>query len=140
VHPTGLEPFSVLPKTSSIIANSAGSVLNTNANFTASLIILESGITTFGSTSQDFGFGSLSRSGVLGGNDNTELYRRYVNAVNGSIVGNREVVAGSVVSDFSNDTALQGSATIPASMDMSSAVARFRQGGLRMYELLQALL
>lgn len=137
VHPTGLEPFSVLTDTSSIISNSAGSTLNTNANSTASLITLQNGSTTFGSTEQDFAFGSLSQSGAMG-SDNTELYRRIVGAVNGSVVKNMEVVAGTMVSDFNNGTAVEGGSGVTADLERDEKVVavRFRQGGLRVWELL----
>lgn len=72
----------------------------------------------------------------MGEQDSTELYRRYVSAVNGNVVRNTEVVAGSTISDFSNSTALAGS-VISGPVGMMAIAARFRQSGLRIYDLLE---
>lgn len=72
------------------------------------------------------------------GSDNTELYRRIVGAVNGSVVKNMEVVAGTMVSDFNNGTAVEGGSGVTADLERDEKVVavRFRQGGLRVWELL----
>lgn len=140
LHPSGLEPFSLIPATSSIIANSLGSTLLTNSTSTASLITASNDgaltqIIGGYATAQDFVFASLSKSGAMGDSEGTELYERRVKAVNGSVVANREVVAGSVVSDFHNETVvMKGSGGFDMVEEVGGAlgsVVRVKQGGLK---------
>jgi hypothetical protein len=56
---------------------------------------------SFGSTSQEFSFGAT----VAGRSDATELYYRNVEAVNGSVVRDKEIIGGLRITDFASKVA-----------------------------------
>jgi hypothetical protein len=101
VFPTGLEPFTSLPKTSSVVPGLTGSYLNTELNGTASYFASPSTGTgySFGSTEQEFYLGGVKAvSGNAGGGFG--LYSRHIKAVNATVVQDDESLAGDDVGSF----------------------------------------
>ncbi len=100
VFPTGLQPFSSLPLSSSLVSNFDGTSLTTSQNGTASYFADPNAGTSsgFGSTNQEFSFLGLSIDSDAA---DKELYYRNVAAVNASIVRDYESLVGEEVVSYS---------------------------------------
>ncbi|KAF4625881.1 hypothetical protein G7Y89_g12283 [Cudoniella acicularis] len=98
VFPSGLQPFTLIPSTSSLASSFSGTALHTTQNGTAHYFGSPSAGTSsgFGSTSQDFSFWGL-------GTGERELYGRSVEAVNGSVVKDSESLVGVQVGSYGVD-------------------------------------
>jgi hypothetical protein len=107
VFPTGLQPFSQLPKSASLVSGFSGTSLSTTQNGTASYYANPNlGVSsTFGSTSQEFSFKGTD---VNGGSTGTELYYRNVEAVNSTIVRDYESLVGVEVGNYGFPTEAVG--------------------------------
>ncbi|KAG9239558.1 putative peptide-N4-(N-acetyl-beta-glucosaminyl)asparagine amidase A [Amylocarpus encephaloides] len=92
VHPTGLQPFAHLSHSKSLYSSFTGTSLNSVQNGTAHYFGSPSTRTSsgYGSTDQDFVFKGISS----GNGGSRELYRRSVEAVNGSVVRDVESIVG----------------------------------------------
>ncbi|ORY63859.1 peptide N-acetyl-beta-D-glucosaminyl asparaginase amidase A-domain-containing protein [Pseudomassariella vexata] len=133
VFPTGLEAFKAISETAD--DEFVGSVLNTHRNGTA--YFYEYGNSTystgFGSTTQKFRFGGLSK----GGNVTTpgeELYYRDVTASNNTVISNYEVVAGGEPSSWTlasaPDAGLDGLVSaFPPSPKIGHGIKAFMSSG-----------
>jgi len=95
VFPNGLEAFSAVPATAGG-RFAGGSLLATTKEGTASFFQTGDGKNSsgFGSSNQVMTFGGMSASGALGNRPDVELYFRNVTAVNGTVVYDRERLAG----------------------------------------------
>jgi hypothetical protein len=95
VFPNGLEAFSSVPSTAGK-KFAGGSLLVTTKDGTASFFQTGDGMNSsgFGSSNQVMTFGGVSRAGVLEDTPDVELYFRNVTAVNGTVVDDRERLAG----------------------------------------------
>lgn len=93
--PNGLEAFSAAPSAAGK-RYLGGSLLATTKDGTASFFQTGDGKNSsgFGESSQVMDFGGLSAAGVLGSRPDVELYFRNVTAVNGTVVFDRERLAG----------------------------------------------
>ncbi|TAQ91493.1 hypothetical protein B7494_g260 [Chlorociboria aeruginascens] len=98
--PTGLQPFSYIPASKSLISGFSGSYLSTSQNGSAHYFASPSAGTSsgFGSTSQVFSFTGLDASG---GVSDSELYYRDVEAVNGTVIKDYESLVGAEVGSYS---------------------------------------
>jgi len=96
--PTGLQPFTTLPQTSSLIPSFSGTHLATTQNGSAHYFGSPSaGVSSgYGSTQQVFSFEGLG----IGGGVDRELYFRNVAAVNGSVTRDTESLVGSEVVSY----------------------------------------
>lgn len=98
VFPNGLEAFPSVPATGAAAGKAAvgGSLLATTMEGTASFFETgdDSSSSGFGTSNQVMTFGGASVSGGLGDGPDVELYFRNVTAVNGTVVYDRESLAG----------------------------------------------
>lgn len=111
IYPTGLEPWTVVPKTAAVASAASGSILDTTSKHNSYLVVNETGfvVDSYGATDQKLSFGALAAA------VKTELYNQYNFAVNYSIARHTEAVFGAQISDYTNATALAiGNANQPA--------------------------
>lgn len=103
VFPTGLQPFSSIPRTASLVDGFSGTLLSTSQN--GSTFLFESATTSssFGESSQDFSFSGTSSSG-----GDTELYHRFVRSVNETLVEDVESLAGVEVGSYVRTGSVNG--------------------------------
>ncbi|KAB5535148.1 peptide N-acetyl-beta-D-glucosaminyl asparaginase amidase A-domain-containing protein [Coniochaeta sp. 2T2.1] len=99
VFPNGLEAFSSLPATTAGDKKVlGGSLLSTTKDGTAAFFQTGDGKNSsgYGTSAQVMTFGGVRAAGVLGDGPDVELYFRNVTAVNGTVVFDRERLAGDV--------------------------------------------
>lgn len=125
IYPSGLQPFAVLPQSSSLVLTLAGTSLNNTQNGTATLLLTPGDVNetmSFGSTQQEMRFGGVSAQGALGMEPDTELFFRSVKAVNGTVREDVQRLVGKGVVDFSQSEVGIGS------VGMEAMVGRMPQG------------
>jgi hypothetical protein len=104
IYPSGLQPFAVLPESSSLVLTLAGTSLTNTQTGNATLLLTPGDVNkslSFGSTQQEMRFGGVSAQGALGMEPDTELFYRKVQAVNGSVRTDVQRLVGRGVVDFS---------------------------------------
>jgi len=99
VFPNGLQPFSLIASSSSLVSGFSGSYLTTTQNGSAFYFGSPSAGTSsgYGSTSQEFTFSGIDKDGGI---SDTELYYRSVEAVNSTIIRDTEILVGSEVGSY----------------------------------------
>jgi hypothetical protein len=99
VFPTGLQPFQHINRSAPLVSGFSGTSLRTTQNGSAYYFASPSADTsfTYGSTAQDFTFSGID---ISGGTTDTELYYRSVEAVNGTIVRDKENVVGMEIGNY----------------------------------------
>jgi hypothetical protein len=99
VFPTGLQPFAASPNSAALVSGFSGSRLSTTQNGTAHYFAdPTAGVSSgFGSTSQEFSFTGLDANSHT---VDTELYYRNVEAVNSTIVKDREILVGREIASY----------------------------------------
>lgn len=99
VFPTGLQSFAHTPGVETLVSGLSGTSLTTTQSGAAHLFGSPStGVSNAsGSTSQEFSFQGVSESGDKTGE---ELYHRSVAAVDGAVVRDQEILAGSAFGGF----------------------------------------
>lgn len=107
VFPNGLEAFPSVPATAPGKGSVGGSLLATTKEGTASFFQTGDGKNSsgFGTSNQVMTFGGASATAALGAGPDVELYFRNVTAVNGTVVYDRETLAGVGVGSDSGDGA-----------------------------------
>jgi hypothetical protein len=104
IYPSGLQPFTVLPESSSLVLTLVGTSLTDTQTGNATLLLTPGNVNkslSFGSTQQEMRFGGVSAQGALGMEPDTELFYRKVQAVNGSVRTDVQRLVGRGVVDFS---------------------------------------
>lgn len=99
VFPTGLQPFAANPNSHALVSGLSGSQLSTTQNGTAHYFgAPAAGVSSgFGSTSQEFSFRGLNANSQ---SIDTELYYRNVEAVNSTVVKDREILVGHEIASY----------------------------------------
>ncbi|GAB7356322.1 hypothetical protein MBLNU459_g7118t2 [Dothideomycetes sp. NU459] len=105
VFPTGLESFSPAPDLQSQLPSFQGASLSTTQNGSATYIANSTSLTSFsfGTTAQDMVFSGLEigsskdAAGFPSITSNYELFHRYVEAVNGTVVEDEETLVDSAI-------------------------------------------
>jgi hypothetical protein len=81
IYPSGLQPFAMLPQSSSLVLTLAGTSLTNTQTGNATLLLTPGDVNktfSFGSTQQEMRFGGVSSQGALGMKPDTELFYRKV--------------------------------------------------------------
>lgn len=99
VFPTGLQPFQHINRSAPLVSGLSGTSLRTSQNGSAYYFASPSADIsfTYGSTAQDFTFTGID---ISGGITDTELYYRSVEAVNGTIVRDKENIVGMEIGNY----------------------------------------
>jgi Peptide N-acetyl-beta-D-glucosaminyl asparaginase amidase A len=133
IYPSGLQPFAMLPQSSSLILTLAGTSLTNTQTGNATLLLTPGDVNktlSFGSTQQEMRFGGVSSQGALGMEPDTELFYRKVQAVNGSVRTDVQRLVGRGVVDFRQADG-EGEAEGQAeSVGMEAAVGRMPWGAI----------
>jgi hypothetical protein len=99
VFPTGLQPFQHIDRSAPLVSGFSGTSLKTMQNGSAYYFASPSANVslTYGSTAQDFTFSGIDTSNLF---TDTELYYRSVEAVNGTIVRDKENIVGMEIGNY----------------------------------------
>jgi Peptide N-acetyl-beta-D-glucosaminyl asparaginase amidase A len=128
IYPSGLQPFAVLPQSSSLVLTLAGTSLINTQNGTATLLLTPGDVNktfNFGATQQEMRFGGVSAQGALGMEPDTELFYRSVKAVNGTVKEDVQRLVGTGVVGLSAE---EGDVEEGGSVGMEVVIGRMSQG------------
>jgi hypothetical protein len=119
VFPSGLQPFSQIPRSSVLTSGFSGTSLSTTQNGTAHYFASPSaGISSgYGSTGQEFRFGGVGGSAA-------ELYYRSVEAVNQTITRDFERLVGVDIGSLGRPALATGGQTVMGTFSPKEALGR----------------